>query len=368
MGLPYPRQLERSQEHVAHTLADHVGPTRWMAPFHGPEAGFRNKAKLVVGGVAGAVTLGILDGEGHGVDLRECGLYVPALQAALPALAEFVDAAQLVPYDVPSRRGEVKYLIVTCSPQERLMVRFVARSRRHEELLRARLPHLRTLVPNADVVTLNVHPRHEATLEGDTEMVLSEQTALPMGLGQVTLHLRPNSFFQTNTVVAQGLYAHSTEWVRELQPRSVLDLYCGVGGFALHSATVLDRPSQVGGIELSEQAVRSAELSARELTQRDATHPQVQLRFRCADAATVTHAEADAELVIVNPPRRGIGTQLAGWLEGSGAQTLIYSSCNAASLAQDLSALPSWQVQQARLFDMFPQTTHHEVLVRLGRR
>jgi len=71
--------------------------------------------------------------------------------------------------------------------------------------------------------------------------------------------------------------------------------------------------------------------------------------------------------VVVNPPRRGIGAPLAAMLEASAVRHVVYSSCNVDSLARDLAAMPSLQPVRARLFDMFPQTDHHEVLVLLER-
>ena len=70
---------------------------------------------------------------------------------------------------------------------------------------------------------------------------------------------------------------------------------------------------------------------------------------------------------MVNPPRRGLGPDLCARLDGSGATTIVYSSCNAASLARDLAALPSWTPTRARVLDMFPHTGHYEVIVLLER-
>ena len=71
--------------------------------------------------------------------------------------------------------------------------------------------------------------------------------------------------------------------------------------------------------------------------------------------------------MIVNPPRRGIGPDLAGWLDASGARTLVYCSCNITSLSRDLSALPAYRLEAARVYDMFPHSTHFETLVLLTR-
>jgi 23S rRNA (uracil747-C5)-methyltransferase len=209
MGVPYAVQLADKQDRCVAALAGSVPAEVWLPAVSGPESGFRNKAKLVVGGSAGAVTLGILDDAGHGVDLRECGLYEPGLAAALPRIAEFIDEISLLPYDVPTRQGELKHVIDTHSPTGQLMIRFVLRSRRHETLLRKHLPRLQTLVPSTAVVSLNLQPEHKAVLEGDAEIILSDADSLPMRVNDITLHLRPNSFFQTNTVVAAALYRQS---------------------------------------------------------------------------------------------------------------------------------------------------------------
>ena len=199
MGVPYAVQLADKQQHCAAVLAEVAPGLTWLPAFASPESGFRNKAKLVVGGETGAVTLGILDGTGRGTDLRDCGLYEPGLHELIPRLADLVDDLRLEPYDVPSRRGELKHLIVTHSPAGAVMLRFVLRSQKQLALLRSRLAVIRERVPEAVALSVNLQPDHKAVLEGDTELLLTDTAVLPMQVNGITLNLRPNSFFQTNT-------------------------------------------------------------------------------------------------------------------------------------------------------------------------
>jgi 23S rRNA (uracil747-C5)-methyltransferase len=355
MEIPYADQVASAEQHCRELLGNDVD---WRTPFVSAEEAFRNKAKMVVTGTAVAPRLGILGEGATGVDLRDCGLHEPAIQDALPVVADFISQASLEPYDLGTRRGELKFVLVTASPDRELMVRFVSRSQEPVARIRKHLPSLLEALPGVRVVTVNVQPEHKAVLEGDLEIVLTEQPALTMAVNGFELFLRPQSFFQTNTAVAAGLYREAVEWVDELSPRSVWDLYCGVGGFALHLA---GRDRVVMGVESSAEAVSSARESAR--------RADVGATF-CADDATAFALAADnpPDLVVVNPPRRGIGAQLAGWLHGSGVPNIVYSSCNPDSLAADLESMPGLRVSRARMFDMFPQTAHTELLVLLQRR
>lgn len=326
-------------------------------PVPSAETGFRNKAKLVISGTCDVPRLGILDDHGSGVDLRECGLHTAGIRAALPALAEFVTRAKLQPYDVTARRGELKYLLLTESLDGELMLRFVLRSTESLTRIQKHLPVLLGELPSLAVVTANLQPAHKAVLEGEREIHLAGGDSLLMRVNGIDLRLRPQSFFQTNTEVAAALYRQVGEWVDEAQPIKVWDLYCGVGGFALHLAAP-DR--QVLGIEISQEAVASARTTAAELS--------ADVTFLAGDATAhaVTATELP-DLVIVNPPRRGIGAELASWLQVSGVSRVVYSSCNVVSLASDLARMPDLRPVRARVLDMFPHTGHYEVVVELAR-
>jgi len=362
MGVPIATQraskLDRARAAVPSAA------TRWLPAFGGPEQDYRNKAKMVVGGTADAPTLGILDHDHRGVDLRHCGILLPGLREVQPALAAFIALARLEPYDVAARRGELKHVISTESPDGELMIRFVLRSTEALARIRKHLPVLLESAPRIRVVTANIQPAHAAVLEGEEEHVLTEEAALPMRLGSATLRLPPRSFFQTNTEVADALYAQARAWADGIlgtasgaapgdRPARIVDLYCGVGGFAL----ALAGPGREAiGIETSADAIAAAQSSA------DAAG--LDARFRASDARDWV---GEADLVVVNPPRRGLGPDLVRTLDASGAAAIVYSSCNPVTLERDLAAMPGYRAVEARCFDMFPQTEHLEVMVLLAR-
>ena len=363
IATPYVEQLS-AKERLARESLTAFEPIDWLPSVANANRGFRNKAKMMVGGSVTKPTLGILDPDFQGVDLAQCPLYPASLAVSFGPLREFITRAAIEPYDVNARRGELKHVLITVSdaPGHPLMLRLVCRSREAESRIRKHLPSLHEQLPSLRVASINLLPQHMAASEGAEEILLSEDDMLPMPVNGLPLFLKPGGFFQTSTPIAAALYRQAQDWIAECKPASVLDLYCGVGGFAVHAAQTLPATATVHGVEVSSDAIACARRSAAEIGCPGLT-------FDAIDAGqTPDSATDDAELVIVNPPRRGIGAALCERLDHSPARWLIYSSCNVDTLAADLARMPQWRPRQARLLDMFPHTRHFETIVLLERR
>lgn len=334
-----------------------ISAEQWLEPYASGRAVFRNKVKLAVTGTMDAPNLGIIRNDGEGQDLRECPLPTPGIQEATPRLAQFVAECGFAPYDPRTNHGALKFVMITESPDGELMVRFVAKRRGVQGMLFKKIDRLRELVPAARVVSLNVQPERKAILEGDEEILIFDADSLPMNLEvagrDLTLSLRPQSFFQTNTEAAQVLYTRAVEWLDGIE--SAWDLYCGIGGFGLALAS---RGTRVVGVESDEQAVFAAGESAAAMG--------VPAEFVAADANEWVRGQSEVpEAIVVNPPRRGIGPELAEWIEASGVRTVLYSSCHVHTLAKDLAVMSSYRVTRAQVVDMFPHTKHFEVVALL---
>ena len=400
LDLPLAQQLQLKQSAVQATLAGQVEAAAWLEPFASAPSHFRNKAKLAVSGTTHAPVLGLVDRFDNGTDLTSCPLHVNEIKAALAPLTRAITRMGLQPYSIVKRRGELKHVLITASANGQLMVRFVLRSTAQLPAIRKGAPRLQSELPGLRVLSVNIQPRPAAILEGEREIILSQDSTLDMPLylpelgadgvvvnnkkSVLPLVLPPQSFFQTNSDVAAGLYAQARAWARDYaggqavaltgepgaggahpdatqSSQSIWDLYCGVGGFAL----ALAQPgAQVLGVEVSAPAIDGARAAAAQLS---LTSPQV--RFEAGDASVLdasgqVYGHDKPDLLVINPPRRGIG-ELAASIEDSGIPRVLYSSCNPASLTKDLEVMSSYRVRRARLFDMFPHTNHAEVLVEL---
>ncbi|HGV3506697.1 TPA: 23S rRNA (uracil(747)-C(5))-methyltransferase RlmC [Klebsiella michiganensis] len=358
LELPVSQQLADKMADLRALLAD-APVAEWCAPVCGPESGFRNKAKMVVSGSVERPLLGMLHRDGAPEDLTDCPLYPQSFAPVFAALKPFIARAGLTPYNVARRRGELKYILLTESRLEGgMMLRFVLRSETKLAQLRAALPELQALLPQLQVITANIQPVHMAIMEGEREIFLTDQQALAENFNGVPLWIRPQSFFQTNPVVASRLYATARDWVRQLPVNHMWDLFCGVGGFGLHCATP---DMRLTGIEIAPEAIACAKQSAAELGLHN-------LHFQALDSTQFATGEGDIpDLVLVNPPRRGIGDELCAYLSRMAPEFIIYSSCNARTMAKDIARLAGYRIDRVQLFDMFPHTAHYEVLTLLVR-
>ncbi|WP_150538717.1 23S rRNA (uracil(747)-C(5))-methyltransferase RlmC [Actinobacillus vicugnae] len=329
-----------------------------------PASQFRNKAKMVVSGSVERPTLGILKDQTDvktALDLTDCPLYPIEFKTLFPILKDFIARAGLVPYNIAKKKGELKYILITQSQHNKsIMLRFVLRSEQKRPLIERELTNLLTKLPQDSVVSLNIQPQHAAILEGETEIFLTEQTTIEENFNGIPLFIRPQGFFQTNPNVASQLYATAQNWIKDLLIQQFWDLFCGVGGFGLHCMKTLQTKNknvQLTGIEISASAIASATKSAERLHLKN-------VKFASLDSAQFALNEkgTSPDLVIVNPPRRGIGKPLAEFLNQLGAPYLIYSSCNAQTMAKDFISLSNYSLQKVQLFDMFPHTSHYEVL------
>ena len=317
---------------------------------------FRNKAKMVVSGSVEKPILGIISVQGEAVDLCDCPLYPASFTSLFPIIKTFIAKAGLVPYNIVRKKGELKYILITQNACDEYMLRFVLRSDVKLAQIKASLSWLLAQLPQLKVVSANIQPVHMAILEGEEEVIFTEQKVLAQPLNHVPLYIQPGSFFQTNLSVAAKLYATAQQWVAELSVQHIWDLFCGVGGFGLHCAMP---EMKLTGIEINAGAVACAKQSAEQLGLSD-------IHFQALDLTRTTIEKRNQpDLVIVNPPRRGIGKLVTQYLMTMQPDYILYSSCNAQSMAKDITALASYDVVKVQLFDMFPHTAHYEVLTLL---
>jgi 23S rRNA (uracil747-C5)-methyltransferase len=316
---------------------------------------------MAVGGDNSAPIIGLVTLDKPAVDLVECPLTPEPVRQLLRAVRELIRSQKLSPYDIATRVGELKHVIVmTSADHSQAIVRFVLRSSEALPRIRKSVNHLQTLFPWVKVISCNIQPKPAAILEGPEEIILTAEQVISEHFGEIALFLAPQSFMQVTPEVARALYAQAAHYIKLEQPQLVLDLFCGVGGFSLHAAR---HATHVTGVELSSAATECAQRGAKHLHLSNT-------QFHAADVESFlnTYDNAYPDVVIVNPPRRGLSSRILSQLLRLQPRMILYSSCAPETFARDAQLLnPSYILEELTPFDMFPMTLHCELLGRFIR-
>ena len=202
----------------------------------------------------------------------------------------------------------------------------------------------------------------ETTAGGATELVDGAQR-LEEELGGLRLRVSPEAFFQTNTEMAERLYALAGEYAQLRGFERVFDLYCGIGTLGL---TLAPRAASLWGLELVEAAVADAIDNA-------ALNEIDNARFFAGDVRTALRdlvAEAGRpDVCVVDPPRAGLSKKVVRRVIEAGPRRIVYVSCNPTTLAPNAAQLveAGYVLRRVRTVDMFPQTPHIECVALLER-
>jgi 23S rRNA (uracil1939-C5)-methyltransferase len=340
--LGYESQLSAKREILRETLR-RLGKVIWDAeiPVHvGPPWNYRNQAQLKVGRQPdGRVALGFFEAESNRLSpIDACLILSSRLNALLAALRSTEWASRL------DGCREVELLADDKDEAVMLTLRVGTRSGNWEGLARDCLTRLPGIVSVAT--------------EFNGELRLFGQNQIDYRVGDFSYRISPTSFFQSSRHL---LPAFVDSILGEEHGDLALELFSGVGLFTLPLARQFRR---VYSVEAHPRASADLEVNARRQGKdniRTSAQPVYDFLRR--------FAEPEPDLVIVDPPRAGVGIKTLKLLLATRPKRLLYVSCSPPTLARDLEFLVShdYVMKSLELFDFFPQTYHIESLVRLTR-
>ena len=196
------------------------------------------------------------------------------------------------------------------------------------------------------------------TLIINDEVILGEGKIIS-SISNKKYYVSSKSFFQVNKEVTKLLYDEILNVVKNNKPSKVLDLYCGTGTIGIY---ICDYVNSVVGVDYSDSGIKDANLN-KELNKCS------NIEFICDKVENVIDSFNDIDLVIVDPPRAGLDNKTIDNIKRIGAETLIYVSCDPATLGRDLKLLEDeYEVLYVKPFNMFPRTYHIENFVELRRK
>lgn len=213
---------------------------------------------------------------------------------------------------------------------------------------------------NIKSIILNLNDKDTNVILGNEEKVIYGNDYINDIFDGIKVKLSLKSFYQVNYKQMLKLYAKIKEFSNVTKDDNVLDLYCGIGTISLYLARYA---KHVTGIEIVESAIKNAIDNAK-------TNNMNNVDFVLSDASKKMDKYIEGkDLVVVDPPRKGLSNELINSLINSNVNKIVYVSCNPATLARDLDLLSStYGVGDIQPVDMFPWTVHVECAVALQRK
>ena len=325
--------------------------------------GYRNKAQYPVAAKKGRAYAGFFKAGTHDVVENNRCLILPAeTDAVKDAVMDYVNQFRITAYDENSHTGLLRHIYVRRGAVSgQILVCLVVNGRklpRVEELLKRlqKIPGFTTLV-------LSVNTKKGNAVLGDEFITLHGPGYIEDTLCGLNFRLSPRSFYQVNHHQAQRLYEAAIAQAEITKEDTVLDLYCGVGTITLCMASAAGK---VIGVEVIPQAVEDAKDNAKRNGIENA-------EFFCGDAGQAAleleKQGIQADVVVVDPPRKGLNADTIEALARFAPRRIVYVSCDPATLARDVALLKErgYRLKNALAADLFPKTAHVESIVTLIR-
>ena len=325
--------------------------------------GYRNKAQYPVACKKKAYAGFFRAGTHQVVENDRCLILPAETDQVKDTVMDYVNKHKITVYDETTGEGLLRHIYVrrgAVSGQVLVCLVINGRSIPKVHELVARLKK----IDGFTTLVLSVNQKKGNAVLGDEFITIHGPGYIEDTLCGLTFRLSPRSFYQVNHHQAQRLYQAAISQAEITKDDTVLDLYCGVGTITLAMASAA---GQVIGVEVIPQAVEDAKDNAKRNGIKNA-------QFFCGDAGQAAlELEAKgikADVVVVDPPRKGLNADTIEALARFAHRRIVYVSCDPATLARDVALLKErgYTLKNAMAADLFPRCSHVESIVTMIRK
>lgn len=322
-------------------------------PYH-----YRNKTQYPVGtNEEGKPIIGVYANRTHKIiPIKQCRIGQPEAEEIAKWIMRYWDEHKLTVYQETTGKGLLRHIVIKkgWKTQEIMCILVINGKQipKEDELankLKKQFPKIKTIVKNINTKNTNV-------ILGTENINLWGEGIIHDQLGDYTFTISPLSFYQVNPEQAEKLYKIGVEEAKITNKDNVFDLYCGIGTISLFLAK---KAKKVYGIEIVEEAIKMAKQNAKQNEIGNTEFIAGDVEKVLAELIEVRKIIPD--VVMVDPPRKGLDERSINNLLKIEAKRVVYISCNPATLVRDLAKLEDkYRVVKVKPVDMFPFTSHVE--------
>ena len=319
--------------------------------------GYRNKMQVAYSFKDGKIVYGFYEEESHRIiPMKKCLVQTNYQNEIVKTCAEIMQNMRIQPYNEDKRTGLVRFIMVReAFKTKEVLVTIVTNS----EIFPGRsefVKRLKQKCPYITTIVQNINKRKTSIILGDDERVLYGPGYIKDILCGIEFKISSKTFYQINPYQTEKLYNVVKEYAALNGNELVLDAYCGVGTIGM---TLASSAKKVIGVENNKQSVINARLNASDNKIKN-------MSFVCDDATLyMKNLKEEFDVLIMDPPRSGSTDDFLNVVNKSNIKKIVYVSCEAKTLARDLSKLTNYKIINKTIVDMFVGTYHVETITLL---
>jgi 23S rRNA (uracil1939-C5)-methyltransferase len=298
------------------------------------------------------------------IDLDDCLIAPEETAKILDIVRNYALENNLKPYSFRNHKGYLRHLVLRKGYNtDQIMINIVTNQDTPEriepliEILQKNIPNLKSLI---NTYTTNVG----GTTTPEKTHILSGRDHILERLNNKEYIISPESFFQTNTLMAEKLYRIVKEKAELSNNEIVWDLYSGTGSISIELA---DRAQKIIGFEIVPEAVKDARRNAERNNIDDVQFIEGNLDKFFRKKPEILEELDNPDVLVIDPPRAGMHPKLVKDVIKLAPERIIYVSCKPSTQVRDVGRLTdeNYRVESVKPVDMFPHTSHIEVVTRL---
>ena len=321
------------------------------------EYSYRNKVQIPFKMKNGIVRYGFFQRKSHDIiEFKRCYLESETMDDIACFIRNVLNELKISAYDEIEDKGLFRHLLLRKTYDDKYMVVFIVNKKdkafdinKFSELagkIEKRYKNVESIIINYNNIKNNV------ILGNDYDVLYGSDYLVEDILG-LKFRMSHKAFFQVNHEQTLELYTKALEFANITKDDKVLDCYCGVGTISLLASRYA---KEVVGIEIIPEAIDNANMNKE-------MNGITNARFIVGKAEEKINEIDDIDVLIVDPPRKGLDKSLIDTIINKKIKRVVYVSCDPATLARDLSLLSEYySIEKGMLVDLFPKTSHCEVL------
>jgi 23S rRNA (uracil1939-C5)-methyltransferase len=325
---------------------------------------YRNKVQLPVGDRNGEVEIGFYAPRSHEIiDMETCYIQDEIADSVVKITREWMKSFGIKGYNEFDGTGIIRHIMVRRGFKTSEVMVVLITNTRKVPYIEEFIDRITYGIKGIKSIVQNVNSKNTNVILGDETRTLWGDDMITDYIGKFIFNISPQSFFQVNPIQTEVLYNKSLEYADLKGNETVFDAYCGTGTISLFLA---QKASKVYGVEIVPEAIENAKENARQ-------NGVINAEFIVGESEKVIpdliKKGIKADVVVVDPPRKGCDRELLDSITGINPQRIVYVSCDPGTLARDLGVLDDlgYRTLEIQPVDMFPMTAHVECVVRIER-